>query len=130
MREKATDGKTIPPSNGKTEMHTRLLPTSGGSPKIPKIGLALMRLCASKDRTRFTEFDLDTWTTALSVYDDGIVVREIITLALSADPFPSLGKLVEKCERERRLKAGTMPTTDGPIRNGMLDGIATAWGLT
>lgn len=78
---------------------------------------------------QFTEFDLDTWRTALSVYDEGIVVREIVVLAISADPFPSLGKLIEKCESVRREKAGIVTRGGGPMRNGMLDGIAAAWGL-
>ena len=71
---------------------------------------ALERLCSSKSQAQFTAHAAETWMAALAVYPTRMVVREIAAMSVSDDPFPSLGKLMLECERQRRRDAGTMPS--------------------
>ncbi len=91
----------------------------------------LKRLCSAKNTVQLTAHAAETWTAALSIYQDQpqVVNRAIVMLAVSADPFPDLGKLLSVCEKFRRQEAGTMPQTDGPLVFRNVDGLAKAWGL-
>lgn len=92
---------------------------------------ALKRLCSAKNTVQLTPHAAETWTAALSIYQNQpqIVNRAIVMLAVSEDPFPDLGKLLSACEKLRRQAAGTMPQADGPIAFRNVAGLARAWGL-
>lgn len=66
---------------------------------IRDIGPVLQRLCAAKHQVAFTPFVLETWCAALSVYEQRVVTRAALELALGADPFPDLGKLMMRCQQ-------------------------------
>lgn len=64
-----------------------------------KLAPVLARLCASKNQVALTPFAIETWCAALSVFDTRIVNRAVLEIALGADPFPDLGKLVMRCQQ-------------------------------
>lgn len=79
---------------------------------------------------QLTKHASETWLAALGgVYGDRpeIVNQAVIQLAVSADPFPDLGKLLLACEVIRRGKDGTTP--QGDIKFSNTKALADAWGL-
>ena len=76
---------------------------------------ALEDLCSMKNQAQFTPHAASVWMCALSIYDPAHVTQSLLEMGLSPDPFPDLGKVIQKCERKRREAAGTMPKTDGPL---------------
>jgi hypothetical protein len=92
---------------------------------------ALERLCSSKNTVQLTAHAAETWSAALSIYADKpkIVNLAVVELAVSADPFPDLGKLLVVCERIRRTLDGTLPQDSTKITFRDHEKLARAWGL-
>jgi hypothetical protein len=59
----------------------------------------LARLSAAKNQVALTPFVMETWCATLSVFPVAVVNRAILEIALSADPFPDLGKLAIRCQQ-------------------------------
>ena len=90
---------------------------------------ALARLCSAKSAMELTPHALQTWAAALATYRPEVVNYCIVQAAISADPFPDLGKLIEACESETQRRH-----PDGNRRNGKpgirrISAIAKAWGI-
>ena len=91
---------------------------------------ALQRLCSMKSQAQFTGHKLETWQAALSVFPVEDVNLAVLTLGLSADPFPDLGKLMLKCEALRRHRAGNAPQAGVvALSTTVLQRVAAAMGL-
>lgn len=93
--------------------------------------MALERLCSSKNTLQLTDHQAETWAAALSLYADKphIVNRAIVELAVSADPFPDLGKLLVKCEVIRRTIENKLPQDASQVTFKATGLLAKAWGL-
>lgn len=75
----------------------------------------LQRLCALKNQAQFTPFALETWVATLSVFPTEHVHRAVLQIALSADPFPDVGKIVAQCQRmraEAKMASGEYSRTE------------------
>ena|GEM_PF-1494016 len=91
----------------------------------------LQRLCSMKNQMQLTAHQLETWVGVLSCYETEVVTRSCLEIGLSEDPFPDLGKVVARCERHRRTRAGITASTDKvSIGEGMLKRIADSLSLT
>ena len=62
------------------------------------IGPMVMRLCSAKNRAQMTRYDVETWAAVLSVYPADVANLSLLEIALNADPFPDLGKVVARCQ--------------------------------
>lgn len=67
-----------------------------------------------KNTVDLTPFAIETWAAALSVFDVTVVNEAVVSIGLSEDPFPDLGKLVVKCtaiarERNPQYTGGDLP---------------------
>ena len=62
-----------------------------------------------------TRFDLETWCAVLSVYPANIANLSILEIALNADPFPDLGKVVARCQAKMHEQSKT-PTQADPSK--------------
>ena len=51
--------------------------------------------------TEFTPHQLETWAAILGCFDLKHVNRAVIEFGLSPDPFPDVGKIVDKCKAYR-----------------------------
>jgi len=91
----------------------------------------LTRLVSSKRTLELTPHQLDTWVSALSIYNDRpkIVNRAILELSVSDDPFPDLSKLLAKCEYLRRVADNKLPQDSTKITFRDVTGLAKAWGI-
>lgn len=80
---------------------------------------------------KLTKHATETWTAALSIYADKpkVVNMAVVELAVGADPFPDLGKLLVVCERIRRTLEGTLPQDSTQIKFRDHEKLAKAWGL-
>ena len=58
----------------------------------------VMRLCSAKNRAQMTRYDVETWAAVLSVYPADVANLSLLEIALNADPFPDLGKVVARCQ--------------------------------
>lgn len=58
--------------------------------------------------TELTPHQLETWAAMLGCYETRFVNRAVVEFGMTADPFPDIGKLVERCEtyRQSELKGG------------------------
>jgi hypothetical protein len=45
-----------------------------------------------------TRYDVETWAAVLSVYPADVANLSLLEIALNADPFPDLGKVVVRCQ--------------------------------
>lgn len=45
-----------------------------------------------------TRFDVETWAAVLSVYPAAVANMAMLEIALNADQFPDLGKVVARCQ--------------------------------
>ena len=80
-----------------------------------------------------TPHALQTWAAALATYRPEVVNYCIVQAAISADPFPDLGKLIEACESETQRRHPE-PIPYGNRRNDKpgirrISAIAKAWGI-
>lgn len=65
-----------------------------------RVQTALQRLCSMKTSVQLTPHQLDTWGRVLSCYfPEDIVIRTVIEFGLTDDPFPDIGKLIQRCQR-------------------------------
>ena len=55
-----------------------------------------------KRTVELTPHQVMTWLAVLGVFEVAIVNRALVEIGLSADPFPDLGKIVQKCEAIRK----------------------------
>ena len=62
-----------------------------------------------------TRFDVETWCAVLSVYPAAIANLSILEIALNADPFPDLGKVVARCQAKLHEQSKT-PTQADPSK--------------
>lgn len=84
-----------------------------------------------KKALELTPHQIDTWFKVLSCFDEDIVTRSIIEFGLTDDPFPDIGKLVQRC---LRIKAETSkdyaPGRDfSKLPKGLVDAVLTSFGL-
>ena len=86
-----------------------------------------MRLCSAKGRAQMTPFDLETWTAVLSVYPAAVANTAILEIALNADPFPDLGKVVAKCQLKMAERSTQVSQADpSKLSRKVLQQIAAA----
>lgn len=52
-----------------------------------------------KKALELTPHQIDTWHKVLSCFHEDIVTRSIVEFGLTDDPFPDVGKLVQRCLR-------------------------------
>jgi hypothetical protein len=78
------------------------------------IGQALKRLCAFHTTVEMTPFVLDTWCAALSVYEPAETNRAILEIGLGVDPFPSVGKIIDRIHSNRAKYGSQVSTTRKP----------------
>lgn len=71
-----------------------------------------MRLCSMKTQVELTPHQMETWVRVLSCFDSDIVTRVVLEIGLSEDPFPDLGKIVQRCEVLRRRRENVEARTD------------------
>jgi len=86
-----------------------------------------------KKTLELTPHQLDTWDKSLSCYfAEDIVVRAIIEFGLTADPFPDLGKLIERCSRIKSERSNDYaPARDfSKPPTKLVDAVLKAFGLT
>jgi hypothetical protein len=108
-------------------------PLSTAQRSLRKIPLALQRLCSMKKTLELTPHQLETWDKTLGCYfPEDIVTRAIIEFGLSADPFPDIGKLIERCSRIKAERSSEYaPGRDyskPPVK--LVDSVLNAFGLT
>lgn len=86
-----------------------------------------------KKTLELTPHQLDTWDKTLSCYfPEDIVTRAIIEFGLTADPFPDIGKLIERCSRikaERSIDYAPGRDFSKPPTK-LVDSVLMAFGLT
>ena len=90
---------------------------------------ALARLCSAKSAVELTPHALQTWTAALTTYRSEIVNYCIVQAAISADPFPDLGKLIAACETETQRRYPDDNKRDGKPGKRRIEAVAKAWGI-
>jgi len=90
-----------------------MLPAAAES--LAAITPALARLCAAKNTVMLTPFVLETWAAVLSVFPAAIANLSILEIALNADPFPDLGKVVSRCQAKMQEQS-KLPTQADPSR--------------
>ena len=90
---------------------------------------ALARLCSAKSAVELTPHALQTWTAALTTYRSEIVNYCIVQAAISADPFPDLGKLIAACETETQRRYPDENRRNGKPGKRRIEAVAKAWGI-
>ena len=85
-----------------------------------------------KKTLELTPHQLDTWNRTLSCYfPEDIVTRAIVEFGLTDDPFPDIGKLVQRCQRiQAERSTDYAPGRDfnkPPAR--LVDSVLKAFGL-
>jgi len=90
---------------------------------------ALARLCSAKSAVELTAHALETWAAALTTYRSEIVNYCIVQAAISADPFPDLGKLIAACEAETQRRYPDDNKRDGKPGKRRIEAVAKAWGI-
>jgi len=73
--------------------------------KRQALGKALATLCLMKRQAEFNTPTADCWLKVLGAFPVDVVTDAAVTLGLSVDPFPDLGKLVAECVRALGLGA-------------------------
>lgn len=121
----------IAPQSERTQTAMRS-PQSMARTSSRKIPLVLMRLCSMKKTLELTPHQLDTWDKVLSChFPEDIVTRSIVEFGLTDDPFPDIGKLVQRCQRiHAERSANYAPGRDfskPPAK--LIDAVLTAFGL-
>jgi len=72
----------------------------------------IMRLCSAKGRAQMTRFDVETWAAVLSVYPAAVANMAMLEIALNADPFPDLGKVVARCQHKMAERSTQVSQSD------------------
>lgn len=93
------NGRQQTPTHSQSSEPRSLLPAA--TKAFPALSNTLQRLCALKNQSQFTAFALETWVATLSIFPTEHVNRAILQIALSADPFPDVGKIIAQCQRMR-----------------------------
>ena len=90
---------------------------------------ALARLCSAKSAVDLTPHAVHTWTAALATYRSEVVNYCIVQAAISADPFPDLGKLIAACEEETQRRFPDDNKRNGKPGKRRIEAVAKAWGI-
>jgi len=53
-----------------------------------------------KKQAQLTSHQTETWLGVLSIFPVNVVNEAVLTLGLSSDPFPDLGKIVITCQQK------------------------------
>jgi hypothetical protein len=113
--------------SGDTRQHSGK--SSATTTRQKSLAPALARLCSAKSAMELTPHAVHTWTAALTTYRSEIVNYCIVQAAISADPFPDLGKLIAACEEETQRRFPDDNKRNGKPGKRRIEAVAKAWGI-
>lgn len=116
-------------SNASGDTSKRSGKSSAMTTRQKNLAPALARLCSAKSAMELTPHALQTWTAALATYRSEIVNYCIVQAAISADPFPDLGKLIAACETETQRRHPDDNKRNGKPGKRRVEAVAKAWGI-
>lgn len=98
----------------------------------PHVAEALKRLCAWHAQAEFTPFTVQTWCASLTPFQPAEINRAILEVGLGVDPFPSIGKIIDRINANRARNSKHVINSErkrGHVPDRQLSEIAKALNL-